>query len=97
MAPELVRNQMAVNVNDLKEQTFWINDFMPVVLRQFPEVRKIYQLLKAKMRLRLSGSGSTLFALFDDLSAAEQAQQSIAEICKSQLVRPQMSMNQTLY
>lgn len=87
-AHDLVRNQTPLNTTDLQRPSFWINDFMPVVLQQFPEVNGIYQKLKSKMNIRLSGSGSTLYALFDDFSAAQRAYQQCSGVCEALLVQP---------
>ena len=87
--PSLVRNQTPLNPANLQQPSFWINDFMPVVLQQFPQVNFIYQQLKAKMNLRLSGSGSTLFAVFDDLSAAQLAHHQATDVCAAILVQSQ--------
>lgn len=86
--PGLSRNQNTVNPNCLQQPSFWINDFMPLVLQQFPVINKVYQQLKSKMQLRLSGSGSTLFAVFDDSAAAQVAYEHAIEVCNAVLARP---------
>ncbi len=86
--PGLVRNQMPLKLSDLHRSSFWINDFMPVVLQQFPQISDIYQKLKSKMMLRLSGSGSTMFAEFDNFSEAQRAYQQCKGVCNALLVQP---------
>ena len=85
--PNLVRNQSPLSVSQFENTSFWINDFLPVVIQRFPEVNHIYQRLKLKMNLRLSGSGSTLFAVFNDLKSAQAAQQYAAELCEAKIVQ----------
>lgn len=87
-SPNLVRDQSPLKVSEINQTSYWINDFMPVVIQQFPKVNAIYHALKSQMSLRLSGSGSTLFALFDDLNSAEEAKQKAAEICDVKLTQP---------
>ncbi len=89
-APDLVRDQSTIKSISLQQPSFWINDFMPVVLLQFPQVDYIYQRLKTEMNLRLSGSGSTLFAVFDELNNAQRAYKIAEEVCMARLVQPQL-------
>lgn len=86
-APDLARNQSALRNESMQQPSFWINDFMPVVLKRFPQVNHIYQTLKHNMKLRLSGSGSTLFAVFNDLKSAQQAQLMTTELCDAVIVQ----------
>ena len=90
-APDLVRDQCQVNSVSRQLSSFWINDFMPVVLQQFPQVDSVYQRLKSFMNVRLSGSGSTLFAVFNDLQSAQKAHEIATDICETRLVQPQLS------
>jgi len=87
-APNLVRGQTPLRLTSMKQTSFWINDFMPVVLQQFPQVNHIYQRLKSSMNLRLSGSGSTLFAIFDDFDSAQLAHKEATDVCAAHIVRP---------
>ncbi|VAW44646.1 4-diphosphocytidyl-2-C-methyl-D-erythritol kinase [hydrothermal vent metagenome] len=88
--PDLVRDQSTIKSISLQQPSFWINDFMPVVLLQFSQVDYIYQRLKTKMNLRLSGSGSTLFAVFNELNSAQRAHKIAEEVCMARLVQPQL-------
>ncbi len=90
-ASGLTRDQVSINPANMQQSTFWINDFMPLVLQQFPQVYSIYEQLKSKMNLRLSGSGSTLFAVFDELEDAQKAYNTASEFCDVRLVQPQLS------
>lgn len=71
--PGLQRNQVPLPQALMQDPSFWINDFFPLVLQEHPALRRMYEALKAHMPLRLSGTGSTLFAVFDDATAAENA------------------------
>ncbi len=86
--PSLVRNQRPLEVDVLQQKTFWINDFFPVVLANYTSINVVYQALKNAMNLRLSGTGATMYALFDDRKEAEQAQQIAVKICNTILVEP---------
>jgi 4-diphosphocytidyl-2-C-methyl-D-erythritol kinase len=53
---------------------FSANDFESVVFRQYPQLLKIAaRLLKFSPAVRMSGSGSTIFALFDSVKQRERA------------------------
>jgi len=88
--PALVRNQSSVKSGNLNQASFWINDFMPIILEQFPPIKIIYRHLQSKIDLRLSGSGSTLFAVFDDLPSIQKAYNAAVEICQARIVKPQL-------
>ncbi len=85
-AKELVRNQSVLNESSLHDQSFWINDFYPVVLHQFPEIKQIYDQLRNQINLKLSGTGSAMFALYDDEARAMKAQQLASQVCRSLVV-----------
>jgi len=54
-----------------------VNDFEPVIFDAYPELGEIFQELKKQdaFYYRMSGSGSTLFGLFENEQKASQAQQ----------------------
>ncbi len=86
--PLLNRNQVVLDQSLLQDPAYWINDFLPLVLQKYPAVDEVYQALRGAMRVRLSGSGSTMFAVFTDPSEAAAAQHFAKTVCKTRLVRP---------
>jgi 4-diphosphocytidyl-2-C-methyl-D-erythritol kinase len=61
------------------------NDFETVVFRQHPQVRKIAARLRTlSPAVRMSGSGSTIFALFDTVEHRERA---LGELSKDQVFK----------
>jgi len=56
------------------------NDFEAPMIRHFPEIAEVYTLLAREnpVKVLLSGSGASLFALFTDLPAAQSAQNAVA-------------------
>lgn len=65
--------QMAMNLSDWTR--FAVNDFEPVVFAQHPELKRLKAKLKrlgAKLAL-MSGSGSTLFGVFDSAEELQRA------------------------
>ncbi|MCX7552967.1 4-(cytidine 5'-diphospho)-2-C-methyl-D-erythritol kinase [Marinicella sp. S1101] len=84
----LNRSQATLKASYLQRPSFWINDFFPLVLKTNHEVNNVYQKLSPSMPIRLSGSGSTLFVLFDDISAAEDAYRLAKCVCKAVLTKP---------
>jgi len=63
----------ALRNNDLAGLEYIENDFQPLVFSHYPEIRKNYNLLKdlgAKI-VSLSGSGSTVFGIFERLVPLE--------------------------
>ncbi len=87
-ASGLNRNQTPIKPEYLQMKSFWINDFMTVVLKEFPQVKNVYDCLSTTMDVRLSGSGATLFAVFDDFLQAQKSYELAANICEVQLVQP---------
>ncbi len=85
---DLKRDQVNLCEKRINDKSFWINDFFPVVLSQYEEVSGIYQQLSPTMQLRLSGTGSTIFALFDDKESAELALEKANTVCKAILTQP---------
>ncbi|MCF6300666.1 MAG: 4-(cytidine 5'-diphospho)-2-C-methyl-D-erythritol kinase, partial [Proteobacteria bacterium] len=76
---ELKRDQLMVSDTDALNPENWINDCLAVVLKHYPEVRDLYQLISKTVQVRMSGTGSTLFAIFKDKKAALRYQ---SEFCK---------------
>lgn len=71
--PQLKRNQKQVSFEQSSEPEFWINDCLDVVLNEFIEIRRVYRLMSSSDHVYLSGTGSTLFMLFDDIDQAQNA------------------------
>lgn len=86
-AEDLVRDQSRLKESSMQDQSFWINDFFPVVLHKFPAIKHIYDQLKTEIELKLSGTGSALFALFNDEASANKAQQLASQVCRSMVVK----------
>ena len=86
---ELNRSQNRLSEQYINNSNFWINDFMPLVLNEYAEVKHIYDHLKGLFRLHMSGSGSTLFAVFDRLQEAELAMDAASKYTKCLIVTPQ--------
>ncbi len=86
-SPHLFRQQSPIKPEYLQNKSFWINDFMPEVLNKFPLVEKLYKRINLKMDVRLSGSGSTLFVVFNDYLKAQQSYDFASKICKAHLVQ----------
>lgn len=84
---ELNRNQTPLSDYYLKCPDFWINDCFSVVLKSYPAVANLFQLLGTKMRIRMSGTGSTLFALFNDEKQALRAQKIANQHCRQLLIK----------
>lgn len=84
--PELNRQQTPLSAPYLTDTDFWINDCFPVVLQAYPEVSKIFSALSSDMLLRLSGTGSTLFALFNNKSEALKQQKIATAYCRTKLI-----------
>ena len=86
--PLLNRNQVVVNQQNRMNDGYWINDFFPLVLHEYPEIRSIYEATKDKVKLRLSGTGSTLFAVFDSLEDSLIANQLMSHYARCEVVKP---------
>lgn len=85
---ELQRDQAKLQLNRIQDSDFWINDFFPTVLREYKDIHDIYHQLKHKMNVRLSGTGSTMFALFDTQQQVEKAFEISNKICQSLITKP---------
>ncbi|WP_154224607.1 4-(cytidine 5'-diphospho)-2-C-methyl-D-erythritol kinase [Marinicella rhabdoformis] len=83
---KLKRNQLAVSEKLVLNESSWINDCLPVVLSNYPKIKKVYDGASVDYKVYLSGTGSTLFILFDDISQAEKAKKMAQAICKCHLI-----------
>ncbi|WP_223789698.1 4-(cytidine 5'-diphospho)-2-C-methyl-D-erythritol kinase [Marinicella meishanensis] len=92
---DLTRDQVPLPEAWLQDSAFWINDFFPLVLQLQPAVKRLYEALKDHMPVRLSGTGSTLFAVFADAADAAKASQLASAHCRAILVRPLAGMTNT--
>ena len=82
----LKRDQKPIPSQEVAEARHWINDCLPVVLANYPSVNHVYQALSQYFHVYLSGTGSTLFILFDDLDAARKAKKMAQTVCSCHLV-----------
>jgi|TARA_B110000467_G_C18329790_1_gene492084 4-diphosphocytidyl-2-C-methyl-D-erythritol kinase len=69
--------------------TLFENDFEKIINLTYPQVKKIRETLESKDSLfvSLSGSGSTMFGIFDDFLKADLAKQALKSY-NSQIVKP---------
>ena len=69
--------------------TLFENDFEKIINLTYPQVKKIRDTLESKDSLfvSLSGSGSTMFGIFDDFLKADLAKQALKSY-NSQIVKP---------
>lgn len=70
-APELTRNTEALKMADFSAFEGFRNDLEPVVLSRYPQVASHLEWLGRHGKARLTGSGSCVFAGFDDRATAE--------------------------
>lgn len=85
---DLQRAQVELSMKSIKDKDFWINDFFPTVLKTNEMVLDVFHQLKDKIDVRLSGTGSTLFALFETQRKAEQSYEFSKNICQSVITTP---------
>ena len=74
-APELTRNTEPLKIEDFSAQSPGVefhNDLEPVVAARFPEVREHLAWLRKHGDARMTGSGSCVFAAFDDRESAKR-------------------------
>ncbi len=86
----LTRNQAPIQHSAIHMPGFWINDFFPLVLEKYQAVKAVFEAVRNSMAVRLSGSGSTLFAVFQSSVEAQKAYQYAKTVCASRLVRPRI-------
>ncbi|TDR23208.1 4-(cytidine 5'-diphospho)-2-C-methyl-D-erythritol kinase [Marinicella litoralis] len=89
--PRLNRNQVELTAEELDNRDLWINDFFPLVLNNYADMNTLYQQLSKHIHVRLSGSGSTLFAVYNDESAAQTALKWADKYANCMLVRPKIN------
>ena len=82
----LERSQMAVTENEAFQKDAWINACLPVVLSMYPKIKRLYEIMSTNYKVYLSGTGSTLYILFDELDLAEKAKKKALAHCKCQLI-----------
>ena len=75
---ELTRDCPAIKICDLST-TGWDNVCVPVVVKRYPEVGKALKLLGKYSDSRMSGTGASVFARFDSLQEAENAQKKLQQ------------------
>jgi 4-diphosphocytidyl-2-C-methyl-D-erythritol kinase len=68
--PDLTRDSSPITITGFLEGDAR-NDCLPVVLRRFPVVSEAFDWLSRRGSARLTGTGSCIFAAFDERSAAE--------------------------
>lgn len=85
---DLQRAQSELNLSRINESDFWINDFFPVILNKEDKVSRIYHQLKDQFNIRLSGTGSTMFAVFNTYKDAKKAFELSENICHSVITKP---------
>jgi 4-diphosphocytidyl-2-C-methyl-D-erythritol kinase len=74
-APELTRDTEALKMEDFSAQPrsgVFHNDLQPVVTARYPEVRQHLEWLAAHAEARMTGSGSCVFAAFEDREGAQR-------------------------
>ena len=82
-APELTRDTPPITISDLvqADEFFGRNDFESTVRSRYPAVDQAMDLLASYTTPRLSGSGSTVFGVFNDKPAADQALLAVRDQC----------------
>jgi len=66
----LQRNQQMIEISKINKKNYWTNACLPVVLENYPVVKKIYSETSQFATIYLSGTGSTLFACFENVKKA---------------------------
>ena len=84
----LTTDQAELPLQYIQQQQFWINDFFPLLLLINSEIATLYQKLKVIAPFRLSGTGSTMFAVFNTQQDAETVQKALQHVVQSVVVRP---------
>ena len=70
-APELTRNSPPITISGFRSGTGH-NDFEPLVRARYPQVREALDWLGTEGPARLTGSGGSVFAAFEEKAAAER-------------------------
>jgi len=73
-APELTRNTEALKMEDFsaRPESVFRNDLERVVCARYPEVRDHLEWLRRRGNARMTGSGSCVFAAYEDRDAAQR-------------------------
>lgn len=82
----LNRSQTPLSRSLIMDERYWINDCLPVVLQEYPEINALFKRLYPLMPLRLSGTGSTLFVLSKNKQQAINHQKIASHYCRTRLV-----------
>jgi 4-diphosphocytidyl-2-C-methyl-D-erythritol kinase len=87
---DLNRKQKTIELMQINDMSNWTNSCLTVVLDNFPEVKSIYNEASKISSIYMSGSGSTLFACFNNFKKAEEFIQQCpshwdTQICQSQI------------
>ncbi|MFO7188399.1 MAG: 4-(cytidine 5'-diphospho)-2-C-methyl-D-erythritol kinase [Pseudomonadota bacterium] len=85
-APELTRDSAPIKIADFFTG-LGRNDLEPVVMRRYPQVAQALEWLKAFGDARMSGSGSSVFAAFENESEARRVLEQVPRKWKGFLVR----------
>jgi 4-diphosphocytidyl-2-C-methyl-D-erythritol kinase len=86
-SPTLNRQQTVLPEKWIKSPGFWINDCLPVVLNEYSTVNELFGVLSKTILLRMSGTGSTLFALFKNKEEAISVQKKVDLYCRHALIK----------
>ena len=89
--PKLSRDQVELERSEMFNRDLWINDFFPLLLQQNAEIKSVYEQLKTRIDVRLSGTGSTMYALYADESEAKTAEKWSSQWVRSLLVKPKIN------
>jgi len=79
IAEELTRNSPAITIRAYLAGEPTRNDCLDTVLGRFPPVKLVYEWLKIRVPVRLSGTGAALFCEFNQAAEAEQLQQTLPD------------------
>lgn len=87
---KLTRNQTALTLAQMQNQNFWVNDFFPLLLSINSEIKSLYNRISKWALFRLSGTGSTMFAVFQTREEAEKVQRQLPKEVDSKVVIPKV-------
>jgi 4-diphosphocytidyl-2-C-methyl-D-erythritol kinase len=85
-AEELTRNSPAITICAYLAGEPTRNDCLDTVLARFPPVNLVYEWLKVRVSVRLSGTGAAFFCEFDQATEAEQLQLTLPDGWNSYVV-----------
>ncbi len=78
---DLPRNQSPLARKALLRPEHWSNACLPVVLQQCPEVARVHGRLAAQHPVHMSGTGSTLYAVFKTVDQAREFAAQNIDLC----------------